>query len=39
LPLGKLFVNVSAIFVFIALFSALLGWSQRASNGAAGRVA
>jgi AAHS family 4-hydroxybenzoate transporter-like MFS transporter len=39
LPLGKLFVNVSAIFVFIALFSALLGWSQRAANGAAGRVA
>jgi MFS transporter, AAHS family, 4-hydroxybenzoate transporter len=29
LPLGRLFVNVSAVFVFIALFSALLAWSQR----------
>jgi AAHS family 4-hydroxybenzoate transporter-like MFS transporter len=40
LPLGKLFVNVSAVFVFIALFSALLGWSQRnaASTGAARRA-
>jgi AAHS family 4-hydroxybenzoate transporter-like MFS transporter len=29
LPLGRLFVNVSAVFVFIALFSALLARSQR----------
>jgi AAHS family 4-hydroxybenzoate transporter-like MFS transporter len=39
LPLDRLFVNVSAVFLFIALFSALLGWSQRTASGAAGRAA
>jgi len=32
LPIARLFVDVSVVFVFIALFSVMLGWSRRAGE-------
>jgi AAHS family 4-hydroxybenzoate transporter-like MFS transporter len=31
LPIDKLFVNVSVVFIFITVFSVMLGWSHRAN--------
>jgi AAHS family 4-hydroxybenzoate transporter-like MFS transporter len=35
LPIDRLFINVSIVFVFIAGFSMMLGWSHRVSKGLA----
>jgi AAHS family 4-hydroxybenzoate transporter-like MFS transporter len=32
LPVDRLFINVSIVFVFIAAFSMMLGWSHRAGK-------